>query len=160
MAFSPFRASDARRRPKRPPRPPQDGPRGLQESPKTAQEDPTVAQDGLKTVPDLQRPPQEVLEGPRTSSPGTWTSINSMSPNLPCIFPALPHSALLRESQYFRRQIAPEVRGSYWRPRVAAPWGLRLGPELDLSVFRRFVFAIFPEQFICGSFFVYVFCRN
>ena len=31
LAFSPFPASDARRRPKGPPRPPQDGPRGLQD---------------------------------------------------------------------------------------------------------------------------------
>ena len=55
LAFSPFRLSDAPRRPKRPPRSPQDGPRGLQEGPKTAQEGPKTAQEASKTAEDTSK---------------------------------------------------------------------------------------------------------
>ena len=60
FAFSPCRASDTPRLPRKPRTSPQDGPRGPQEAPKTAEEGPKTAQEAAKTA----------QEGPKTAPRG------------------------------------------------------------------------------------------
>ena len=60
LAFSPFPASDARRRPKGPPGPHQDGPRGLQDGPRGPQDGPR----------ELQSRPRRPQEGPKSGPRG------------------------------------------------------------------------------------------